>query len=46
MGWGKQSLSPQPLAEEGGEGLAIEMKGIILGLIRSGDNIDNKRQNE
>ena len=45
-GMGKTKPLPQPLAEEGGEGLAIEMKGIILGLIRSGDNIDNKRQNE
>ena len=32
---------PQPLPEEGGEQLAMEMEGIVLGLIRGGDVVDN-----
>ena len=32
---------PQPLPEEGGEELVVEMESVILGLIRGGDNVDN-----
>ena len=38
----KTKPHPQPLPEEGGEWLVVEMEGIILGLIRSGDDVDNK----
>ena len=41
-GMGQTKLHPQPLPEEGGEWLVVEMEGIILGLIRSGDDVDNK----
>ena len=34
---------PLPLPEEGGEWLAMEMEGVILGLIRGGDGVDKKR---
>ena len=33
---------PQPLPEEGGEGLAMEMEEDVLGLIGIGDVIDNE----
>ena len=33
---------PQPLPEEGGEWLAMEMEEVILGLFRGGDVVDNK----
>ena len=33
---------PQPLSEERGEWLVVEMEGVILGLIRGGDVVDNK----
>ena len=33
---------PQPLSEERGEWLAMEMEGVILGLIWSGDVVDNE----
>ena len=39
---GKQSLSPQPLSEERGEWLAMEMEEVILGLFRDGDVVDNE----
>ena len=32
---------PQPLPEEGGEWLAMEMEEVILGLIGGGDVVDN-----
>ena len=31
---------PQPLPEEGGEGLVMEMEEVILGLVRGGDVVD------
>ena len=34
---------PQPLPEEGGEWLAMEIEVVILGLIRGGNIIDYKR---
>jgi len=33
---------PQPLSEERGEWLAMEMEEVILGLFRGGDVVDNK----
>ena len=33
---------PQPLPEEGGEWLVMEMEGVIWGLVRGGDVVDNK----
>ena len=33
---------PQPLSEERGEWLAMQMDGVILGLIGGGDVVDNK----
>ena len=33
---------PQPLPEKGGEWLAVEMEEVVLGLIRGGDEVDNK----
>ena len=33
---------PRPLPEEGGEWLAMEMEEVILGLIWSGDVVDNE----
>ena len=33
---------PQPLSEESGEWLAMEMEGVVLGLFRGGDDVDNK----
>ena len=33
---------PPPLPEEGGEGLAVEMKRVVLGLFRGGDVVDNE----
>ena len=33
---------PQPLSEERGEWLALQMEGVILGLIGGGDVVDNK----
>ena len=38
----KTKPHPQPLPEEGGEWLVVEIKGVILGLIRGGDVVDNK----
>ena len=32
---------PQPLPEEGGEWLVVEMEEVILGLIGGGDDVDN-----
>ena len=32
---------PQPLSEEGGELLAMEMEGVVLGLLRGGDIVEN-----
>ena len=32
---------PQPLSEEGGEWLAVEMEGAIWGLVEGGDVVDN-----
>ena len=32
---------PQPLSEERGEWLAMEMEGVVLGLFRGGDDVDN-----
>ena len=32
---------PQPLPEEGGEWLVVEMEEVILGLIGGGDVVDN-----
>ena len=34
---------PQPLSEERGEWLAMEMEEVILGLIGGGDGVDNER---
>ena len=31
---------PQPLSEERGELLVVEMEGVVLGLIRGGDVVD------
>ena len=33
---------PQPLSEERGEWLALQMEEVILGLIGSGDVVDNE----
>ena len=33
---------PQPLPEEGGEWLVVEIEEVILGLIGVGDDVDNK----
>ena len=33
---------PQPLPEEGGEWLALQMEEVILGLIGDGDVVDNE----
>ena len=33
---------PQPLSEERGEWLAMEMEGVVLGLFRGVDGVDNK----
>ena len=33
---------PQPLSEERGEWLVMEMEEVILGLIGGGDVVDNK----
>ena len=33
---------PQPLSEERGELLAMEMEGVVWGLIVEGDVVDNK----
>ena len=33
---------PQPLSEERGEWLVVEMEGVILRLIRGGDDVDKK----
>ena len=33
---------PQPLSEEGGEWLVVEMEGVILGLIRGGNIVTNE----
>ena len=33
---------PQPLPEEGGEWLAMEMEELVMGLFRGGDVVDNK----
>ena len=33
---------PQPLPEEGGEWLVMEMEEVILGLVRGGDVVDNE----
>ena len=33
---------PLPLPEEGGEELVVEMKGVILGLIRGGNIVANE----
>ena len=33
---------PQPLPEEGGEWLAMEMEDVVLGLIGDGVVVDNK----
>ena len=33
---------PQPLSEERGEWLAMQMDGVILGLIGGGDVVDNE----
>ena len=30
---------PQPLPEEGGEWLVVEMEEVVLGLIRGGDSV-------
>ena len=30
---------PQPLPEEGGEKLVVEMEEVVLGLIRGGDSV-------
>ena len=42
-GMGKTKPHPQPLSEERGEWLVVEMEGVILGLIRGGDSVDKKR---
>ncbi len=42
-GMGKTKPHPQPLPEEGGEWLVVEMEGVILGLIKGGDDVDKKR---
>ena len=38
----KTKPHPQPLPEEGGEGLAVEIEGVILGLIRGGNIVTNE----
>ena len=38
----KTKPHPQPLPEEGGEWLAVEMEGVILGLIRGGNIVANE----
>ena len=38
----KTKPHPQPLPEEGGEWLAVEIEGVILRLSRGGDGVDNK----
>ena len=43
FGGGREiKLHPQPLPEEGGEGLAVEIEGVILGLIRGGNIVTNE----
>ena len=42
----KTKPHPLPLPKEGGELLAMEMEGVILGLIRGGDGVDKKRWND
>ena len=42
-GMGKTKPLPQPLSEERGEWLVVEMEGVVLGLIRGGDDVDKKR---
>ena len=38
----KTKPHPQPLSEERGEWLVVEMEGVILRLIRGGDDVDKK----
>ena len=33
---------PQPLSEERGEWLALQMEEVVWGLLRSDDDVDNK----
>ena len=38
----KTKPHPLPLPEEGGEWLVVEIEGVILGLIRGGDDVTNE----